>query len=195
MTEEFNEKDKLLYKYLINDGYSGIETQRRMLEAGYKIDVRLIRDFKAHILGGIDKELREERMMESMLESYERVKLEFEDSINRIKQYIAKFETEDQTFQALVANRELTAQINTALRVIGKINNQLITLKGNTINVSASTDFLDAFRSTMFNYFESMNATYENGKVIFNSPTPEFIDDYNKWVATKSIMLTNKAVS
>ena len=183
--EEFDDKTKLLYKLTFEDGFNAQKVSREMEKAGYTVDYRTVQKFKNKLFKGLDREARKERMVESMLESFDRTKIEFEDSIRGLKSLIESFEKKGETENVLAARRDLNAQINVALKVLGKMNSQVMNLRADKVTITNSTDFLEAFRSSIFGYFDTMKATNENGKIVFNQPTPEFMDDYNKWVANK----------
>ena len=127
--EEFDDKTKLLYKLTFEDGFNAQKVSREMEKAGYTVDYRTVQKFKNKLFKGLDREARKERMVESMLESFDRTKIEFEDSIRGLKSLIESFEKKGETENVLAARRDLNAQINVALKVLGKMNSQVMNLR------------------------------------------------------------------
>lgn len=173
------------YQLLFTEGLSAEAASQKLAEKGIDYSPARLRTYKQVIAAKIDREMREERMMEGMLESFDRTKLEFEDSVSRLKRWIDKFDAEGKDFQAMIANRDLIAQINTALRVLGKITNQMVSLHATKINVLNATDFVDAYKQNLEAQFEKQKARVENGRLIFEQPTPEMLDDYYRWLSKR----------
>jgi hypothetical protein len=121
--------------------------------------------------------------LNSALESFDRLKMEFEDILQRERRLLDQFEKSGDLFKQTVVLQQLANLISLALRVQGKLGTQLVNINTKNVNVINPSDLSELFRKTQENWFTSMNAEYTNGKLIINNPTPELIDDFNKWQA------------
>lgn len=164
---------------------SSEEAAKKLAEKGIDITAPQLRKFKGELYQKLDREMRAEHMMENMLDSFDRTKIEFEDSVTRLKGWIEQLDKEGNTFQAMIANRDLMNQINIALKSLGKISDQITNVRANNINILNQTDFVDAFKAVEHSWFEKMDVRYEDGMLVFHSPSPELIDDYFRWSTIK----------
>ncbi len=172
-----------LKRMLIDEHLPATEVSRRLSAKGINMPSYKVLKFKEKLFGQIDREIRQERMMENMLESFDRTKIEFEDSVVRIKKYMVAYEQDGNLEGAMAANRDLMKQIDSALSVLGKLNQQMLSIKARNVNLITSTDFIDAFKKVLTSWFENMEVEFKDGKMIFNKPTPEMIDDFYRWEA------------
>jgi len=174
-----------IHRMLIEEGLSAAETSRRLSAKGIDMSPYKLLKFKKKVYGKIDREIRQERMMENMLESFDRTKLEFEDSVRRLKRWMQKYEDAGDIENAILINRDLMKQIDTALNVLGKLNKQMLSIKARNVNLVSSTEFIDAFKKVLYSWFETMEVEFRDGRMIFNKPTPEMIDDFYRWEVEK----------
>ena len=183
---ELTAQESQMYKLMISDGKTAVDASGELATKGINVTPEKLRSFKKTISAKLDKDMRDERMMENMLESFDRTKLEFEDCVTRVKGYVKKFEEDGKTSEALVAQRELIGMLNTSLKTLGKLNTHALSIKANNVNILNSTDFIDTFRKTLYLWFENQDATVDKGQLIFRHPSPEMLDDYYKWDLTRA---------
>jgi len=85
----------------------------------------------------------------------------------------------------MIANRDLTNQVAMSLRVLGKLGNQMMSIRADNVNVMASPDFVEAFKRMQEQWFEKMDARIENDRLVFSNPSPELVDAYFRWKSLK----------
>lgn len=178
---EITPAEQEAYKMIFKNQKSLEEVSESLKKKGITISAKDLDYARNEIYDILDKEQMKDKMMNSMLDSFDRTKIEFEDSVSRLKKWITEFEGKGQTFQAMVANRELMAHINLALKTLGKIDTSITNIKAKNINIIGTTDHAETFRKMQNYWFESMDAHLENGTLIFYKPSPEMIDDYLRW--------------
>jgi hypothetical protein len=113
-----------------------------------------------------------------MLDSFDRIKIEFEDLFASTKRLLANFEAVGDTEGQVSVIRELKEQIIVALKRLGEFKTGMVNIHADRINVLNTGDFMDAFKKIQKTWFLGMNAQVENGKLIFHNPSPELIDDF-----------------
>jgi len=173
------------YDLMFKQGKSANEVSEILSKEGNKLSSSQLRAFKNAVLTKMDLELRDEYLRESMLESFERTKIEFEDSVKRLKDWIQRLEVEGKLEEAMIANRDLTNQVAMSLRVLGKLGNQMMSIRADNVNVMASPDFVEAFKRMQEQWFEKMDARIENDRLVFSNPSPELVDAYFRWKSLK----------
>ena len=173
------------YDLMFKQGKSANEVSEILSKEGNKLSSSQLRAFKNAVLTKMDLELRDEYLRESMLESFERTKIEFEDSVKRLKDWIQRLEVEGRMEEAMIANRDLTNQVALSLRVLGKLGNQMMSIRADNVNVMASPDFVEAFKRMQEQWFEKMDARIENDRLVFSNPSPELVDAYFRWKSLK----------
>lgn len=174
------------YQLLFEKKVTSIQASQELAKKGIDFPPEKLRAFKITVAQKMEREAREERMFENMLESFERTKFEFEDSVKRLKDWIIILESKGDIAGAMTANRDLITQMNLALKSLGKLNDQMVNIRAKNVNVISSTDFVEAFKKILFGMFADMEAQVDGTKVVFTKPTPELLDDFNKWKAEQA---------
>lgn len=131
--------------------------------------------FKQAALQSLINQQRDEHMSELILTSFDRTKIEFNDLMERTKELL---EDAPNGRQRLEAIKELRAQLETALTQQNKTAEQLITLiNERKKDDQAKLQVFEQMKLERERWFDQMDATVtEDKKVVFNNPTPEFID-------------------
>lgn len=183
MPKELSVPEQAAYELLITDRLSAKEASHKLSEKGYNMTPTQLRKFKKGLFDKILREDREEHQAEYMLESFERTKIEFEDAVKDIKALKEKFSQEgDLTGEASMA-RQLLDALNTVLRVQGRFENAMMKIQAKNVNILSPPDLAQAFKTMQESWFENMDAKLENGKIVLENPSPELIDDFNRWQA------------
>jgi hypothetical protein len=178
-------EEKEAYKLLFVDRFTAEEAAEKMNSQGLAVTPKDLRKFKKNIQWKLQKEMREEYLVENMLDSYERVRIEFEDSINRIKNYIDTFEKQGNFVEAMNANKDIKDHIMLALKNMGKLADKVASVKADNINILNVGDFSQAFKNILHTWFDQMQVKVEGGKLVFENPSPELLDNYYSWEAKK----------
>jgi len=188
MTQYLAPQEQEAYRLLFDEKLSAREASERLAQKGIKRTPKQLIEFKNHLFKKIVDEERKERQAEYALESYDKVKIEFEDLLNRTKQQLKQldnlenFNKYDSWKQNALLER-LERLITLALKKQGKLEKGTTSIHAKNVNVLNVSDMAQAFKKTLEKWFTDMDVSYENGKFIFNKPTPELIDDYNQWKA------------
>jgi len=171
------------YRLLFDRGLKATEASRQLAQQGIKMDPQKLRVFKKNVFDKILTEEKKERMSEFILESFERTKFEFEDLVARIKRLLDKADEEGDTFKQTILVRELNSAITLALKVQGRLDKAQLNIHAQNVNILNPSELAQTFKKVQENWFLEMDAEYSNGKFVLNNPTPELIDDFNKWRA------------
>ena len=59
-------------------------------------------------------------------------------------------------------------------------------LKQNNLSVGGTSDFIEAHKNIIYSWFETMNVHVDNGRMVFENPSPELLDDYYRWLSNKA---------
>jgi len=180
-SKEFTEAEKLAYTYLFKERYDARTAATKLTERGFPTTTIQMQRFKKRLFDQMDRDMRQERMYENMLVSFDRVKIEFEWCVKRVKKLITKFEKEGDSMKVMYANDRLAKLIETSLMVLGKLKNAQATVNMQKVNILNTADFSDAFRKMTHNWFESMMVHEDGGRLIFEKPSPEILDEFRKW--------------
>lgn len=159
------------------------ETEKEMHNQGIAIARKTIMAIKNNSFEILLKQHQEEHAADYMLESFERTKDEFNVIIKEAKTILESAKDKDDNHLALETIKEMRAQIELALTRQGKLTSQLIqTINAKNVNIVNTSDFSRVIDNLKLSWFNEMDPIMtEEGKIIFNNPTPEFIDSYKKW--------------
>jgi exonuclease VII small subunit len=180
----FSEGERRAYQLLFDERKSADQTSRELKAQGFNFTPEQLRAFKKNAFEILVKSEREERMSEMLLDSFERTKVEMEDVVSRLKTTIMRLDGPNQTFEQLAAIREMKDCLNMALKVQGKYHEGIQNIRAKTINIINSPEFMVTFKQYQNRMFSEMKAEINEGKLIFNNPSPEFIDDFIRWHET-----------
>lgn len=178
-----SDKEKKAYQLLFNDRLPATQASSKMEEYGYEMSPNQLRTFKKKAFDAMMQDEKKERMSELMLESFERIKFEMEDLNKETKQLLEDFKKEGKSFERIFVLRELKQQYAICLKALGKFREGLINVKTDNVNILNTADFADAFKRIQRKWFGDMNAKMENGKLVFQNPSPELVDDFYRWEA------------
>jgi hypothetical protein len=185
-TQQKQTIEELTYKLIMLDRLPLEIVKTQLAKQGHTISKKGLIKLKQKMLRLADKELREEYLLDNMLESYERIKIEFEDATTRQKSYIEQFQDKGQMELAMNANKNLVDQSVIALKVMGKLNDKMSQIKANNLNVINVSDFSTAFKTMLRRWFKEMDAKVIGNQFVFQNPSPELLDDYYKWENEKN---------
>jgi len=180
---ELTPAEQNAYKLLFDDKLSAAKASERLREQGIDMSPTQLRNFKAALFEKILEDEKKERLCEMMLDSYDRTKIEFEEVVSKFKKMLERFEAENDVFKQQHILDRLAGLIELALRNQGRIGKGLMNIKAQNVNILNPSDLSQAFKRMQETQFDQMDAEYSNGKLVFNKPTPELIDDFNKWRA------------
>jgi hypothetical protein len=159
------------------------ETEKELHNQGIAIARKTIMAIKNNSFEILLKQHQEEHAADYMLESFERTKDEFNVIIKEAKTILESAKDKDDNHLALETIKEMRAQIELALTRQGKLTSQLIqTINAKNVNIINPSEISRVIDNLKLSWFDEMNPSITtDGKIIFNDPTPEFIDAYKKW--------------
>jgi len=171
------------YKLIFQQNLKDAEVSRRLKAKGIDMSPMQVGTFHKTIFDKMLLEERKESMSKLMFESFSRLKFEFEDIVTRTKKYLDKFEAEGDVWKAVHMQDKLQEQITLALKVMGRLDKMSMNIQAKNVNILNPSALAEAFQTALTTWFDIMDVTYENGKLVFNKPSPELVDDFNKWRA------------
>jgi len=173
-------------QHLLSEGKTALEVQAILKEEGYGDipPVDEIRHIKKLIHERTRTEGKEEILADYLLDSMDKIKEKFETEYERLEKLAEYYESEGKHFELLSAERELIQMFKLALKKFADERRQIMNIRANQINIT-NTDVMIAIKQNIVKIFDNMDPELKNGKLIFNSPSPEFIDEYYKWKSRK----------
>jgi hypothetical protein len=161
--------------------YNLTETKRLLDKEGYIVSLKALSEFKekAPVKALISYQTGE--VNDYMLESFDRVKLDFESLASKTKALLRYYEGTGQYFEQMLVMRELKDQLVIAIKCLGKFQSSVNIRAGGNVNMVNISDFAAAFKKQVYSWYQDMEVEFKGGKIIFNKPTPEFIDEFIKW--------------
>lgn len=119
--------------------------------------------------------------MDNILDSYERLKIEGSEAFERVKRLADSLEGSENTSEYLSTIKELREFITLGLKNMGKLQGQVAQIQAKNINVMNITDINQSFKTIVTTWFSEMQGEVKDGKLIFNNPSPELLDDFFRW--------------
>jgi hypothetical protein len=177
-----DKNDDIVLDLLFNKGLTVSQTKRELEKMGISKSINGLNNFKQKVMERIIKDDRAEHMVDYVLESGDRVKIEFNDMMDKTKKLLKQAEEENKPSQQLEIIKEIRAQLETALRRQGdmssSIKQSITNIQQNNYNTS---DIMDQMEKIKLNWFETGKAEIVDGKIIFNNPPAEMVDLFKKW--------------
>lgn len=180
---ELNPAEQAAYRLLFDAKLSAAEASRQLEAKGVKMSPIQLRNFKKSLFNKLQTEERQERMAEYMLTSFERTKIEFEDAVKRTKLLLDKYEAVGDTWKQAYVLDKLTNLITLALKQQGRLDKAMMNIHAKNVNILNPADLAQAFKRIQESWFGGMGASLEEGRLVLHNPSPELIDDFNRWRA------------
>jgi hypothetical protein len=157
---------------------------------GFDVSRKELIDFKKKTMLRIVESNKDEYMADYVLDSFGKVKVEFQDLIAETKALLEAYKGSDQPEIVLGAIKELRSQLEVGLGHQEKMTEQLIEaikIKHES-EKDSSHDLIDRINKIREDWFENMGVilTIDN-KLTFNKPSSELIDSYKKWSFQKAL--------
>jgi len=183
MVSELTPQEQAAYELLVTNRVSATEASRQLEDKGFSMTPQQLRNFKKNLFDKILKEDREERQAEYMLESFDRTKIEFEEVVTRIKDLADKFKLEGDSWKEAAVLRQWQDLVSTALRCQGRFETTMLKIQAKNVNILSPPDLAQAFKTMQEAWFSNMGAELVDGKLVLSNPSPEIVDDFNRWQA------------
>lgn len=174
-------QEQLIHRLVFDKHMTATDASEELKKQGYLVPVDKIRNYKATIHDKKSREAILEYKMENILDSYEKLKIEGSDAFERAKRLADSLEGSGKPADYLATIRELREFITLGLKNLGKLHNQASQITAKNINVMNISDLNQSFKTIVTTWFSDMNAEIKNGKLIFNNPSPELMDDFFRW--------------
>lgn len=178
------DKETEAFDLIFKKNKPAIEVIEELEKKNLPMTMDQILNFKENAFEIMKVHEKKEQMADYFLESYDRIKHEFEWMTEKTKDLVDKAEMDeakDSDFRQLAALREFHSQIKTTLVKMGRLTSEFNRGKddgGTTINAQ---NVLVLMKGVQENWFKDMDAQMEDGKLVFNKPKPEIIDAFQIW--------------
>lgn len=168
-----------------------VESSFRLLrDEGVEVSKKDLVDFKKKTMLKIVESNRDEYLSDYVLDSFGKIKVEFQDLLNETKELLQQYKGSDQPDIVLGAIKELRSQLEVSLNHQSKVAESLLTAihEKNEAKKDTSQDLVNRVLEIRESWFENMGVTLTtDNKLIFNQPSSELIDAYKKWCFQKAL--------
>ena len=126
--------------------------------------------FKKDVLERIMKSDRAEYMMDYILDSSDRAKIEFNDLMEHTKKLLNQVKEENKPMQQLEFIKEIRAQIETALKRQGELSSTIRQSITNIQNNQGATtsELMEQMEKIKINWFKTSSAELINDKIVYS---------------------------
>ena len=146
--------------------------------------------FKKKKMMEIVESNREEYLADYTLDSFGKIKIEFQDLLAETKSLLQEYKGSDQPEIVLGAIKELRSQLEVGLNHQSKVVQSLMDAihEKNEAKKDTSQDLVKKVAEIRDAWFEHMDVVLTNdNKLVFNNPSSELIDAYKKWCFQKAL--------
>jgi ABC-type phosphate transport system auxiliary subunit len=170
-------------KCLVLEGKTHKETSAYLKSQGYDIETEAVKRFSKALSKSVVEEEQLNIAKQYLLNSIDRVAADFEEINQKTKKLLEKYESEGNDYMQMIVIKELREQIKIALVKLGEYKSTIVGI--NNVNVISSQDIVDKFRKMQFTYFDTMDATLEDNRLVYRKPSIELVDSYNRYKAIR----------
>lgn len=179
---------------MIGQKKSATESARVLRDMGYVVTASQLRRVKIKAFESLVEDQRQEAMADFLLESINKVIFSFEEIYERYSDLLDKLEKEGRLGEQVLVLREMKSMLNMSLKRLGEYHSGIEKITAKNVNIISGDDMIKALRGQQRRWFDEMEPEMKDGKLFFNKPLPEVIDEYNKWKfknnsVNKSILL------
>jgi len=178
-----NATEQDMMRMLFVEGKSITQVRNELHDKGIEKSHNSIVTFKKTAVTNLIEMDKAEYMADYLLESNKRAQIEFNDIVKKTKKLLEVAEDDNKPNLQLDILRELRAQVETALRIQGKMNTSITQSILNIQNNNNTTsDIMDQMEKIKISWFTNANAELNpEGQIVFVNPTGEMIDLFKKW--------------
>jgi len=172
-----------MMRMLFVEGKSTSQVRTALHDKGIEKSHKSIVTFKKTAIENLIEMDRAEYMADYLLESNKRAQIEFNDIVESTKKLLKQAQEDNKPNFQLDLLRELRAQVETALKIQGKMNSSITQSILNIQNNNTTTsDIMDQMEKIKISWFTNSNAELNpKGQIVFVNPTGEMIDLFKKW--------------
>ena len=165
------------------EGKTTSQVRTALHDKGIEKSHKSIVTFKKTAIENLIEMDRAEYMADYLLESNKRAQIEFNDIVESTKKLLKQAQEDNKPNFQLDLLRELRAQVETALKIQGKMNSSITQSILNIQNNNTTTsDIMDQMEKIKISWFTNSNAELNpKGQIVFVNPTGEMIDLFKKW--------------
>jgi hypothetical protein len=172
-----------------------VESSFRILkDEGIDVTKKDLVEFKKKTMMKIVESNRDEYLSDYVLDSFGKIKVEFQDLLNETKALLQEYKGSDQPEIVLGAIKELRGQLEVSLNHQSKVAESLMAAiqEKNESKKDSSQDLVKRVMEIRESWFENMSVTLTpDNKLVFNHPSSELIDAYKKWCFQKALETGN----
>lgn len=178
-----NPAEQDMMRMLFVEGKTITQVRNELHDKGIEKSHTSIVKFKKDAVTNLIEMDRAEFMADYLLDSNKRAQIEFNDIVESTKKLLKQAEEDNKPNFQLDLLRELRAQVETALKIQGKMSNSITQSILNIQNNNATTsDIMDQMEKIKISWFTNSNAELNpEGQIVFVNPTGEMIDLFKKW--------------
>jgi hypothetical protein len=181
------EVESLAFNLLFDEKKPIKDAGLEMRQRGYEITDHALQKFRDEIFSRLMKDNNRDKFAGSLLNSIDKITVEFDDLYERTKRLVTKLESEGKDYEAMIGIRELREQMTVALKRLGEFKVAITKIQAEKVNIINTHEFINAMGQTQESWFESMDAEIAGDKLVFNKPRAEVIESYRIWSSRKKL--------
>ena len=169
---------KRIYDLYYIDGLSLDKVKKRLALEGEEISLVKLRE----IVKIMDVLMGSDEIQGSVLESFERIKVEFNYVLERVKSLVKRANSENDGNLELRSLSELRSLLELGLKRLGELGNRI---NKSEVNIHGDVNLVSNYNLFLSELFK-MGAREKDGAIWIERPSPEFLLDFrNKLVEFK----------
>jgi hypothetical protein len=168
---------------LVEEGKAVPVVQQELVAIGFDVSEKEINDLSKNLRGMLVDQEKNEQLQGLLLNSVERVAKDFETINEKTKNILDRIEKQNfgqgNPMLELIVVKELREQLKLVLVKLGAIEKATVNVQN--VNVISGQDMVDRFRKMQVAQFEVMCAELVDGRLVYNKPSSELVDAFNRW--------------
>lgn len=169
-------------KMMLEQKKSVPEVQAYLKDNGYDYSQYQLRQLKKRAFQSLVEEMKDDLAAEFILDSVQKVTIEFEDLYDKYKTMLGAMEKEKAgNYEILNVMKSMEGMLKISLQKLGKFHSGVERVKADNINVFNNSDVVVAIQESQEKMFNEMQPELVDGKLVLNNPSAEIIDGYNKY--------------
>lgn len=168
---------------LVEEGKGVPQVQQELVAIGFDVSEKEINELSKNLRGMLVDQEKNEQLQGLLLNSVERVAKDFEDINTKTKAILERIEKQNfgqgNPMLELIVVKELREQLKLVLVKLGAIEKATVNVQN--VNVVSGQDMVDRFRKMQVAQFEVMDAELVDGRLVYNKPSSELVDAFNRW--------------
>jgi len=178
---ELTDGEKRAFELMFVKQMNPTAASLKLTAEGFPYTVNQLRVLKKNAFYKITDLATRHEVSGMLLDSKDNAESEFNNLVSKTKRLLDRMEQENQFSMQIALLREYKDQITIALKYFGQLQQSVSKVNAQQVNIINSMDITESLRNLKEMWFEQMDVSYENGRLIFNKPSPELVDSFNRW--------------